>query len=814
MGWSGVVIAQHIGFDITPRQHQYSNVRVNMIDGFSATARPRPTPPHTSRTTLERVVTDDPGVQSEAVGESSTRSEMTNPLTSIETAGEVVPAPVVEPASDAECDRSSDCEDNLFCTGKERCVLGACVAQGNPCPTGTLCNEATDRCVPPECLLDSDCDDGEYCNGNEICLDRICVGGGYACPSGFLCDPVNATCFEALDPVIPISGTITLVDTLGARPPIGQVTLAFTSASSGVTVTVTSDVNGNYSHLIPPGWTGKVTADDTALDHCLFLEPVTRSYRALVTDPLPNQDFIAWCPPIGIPTPEFGISQTHRMYDFATTGAQYDRGSGLAPYPDEGNGPYTHYVDNTGGGCHDGNNNGFGSPTEPLCRFPQPIPAGSVVEIHGGPYDYNNTGGKIRMTAHGTAALPVFVRGVPDPELPTIESLIVIQGEYIVFENLVIRPRSVEMRLLDNDPAAIPHHAAIRGCAFDGTQIRKAHGGDGGIGINGGPATSTRVTDIVVYNNHIHDGGQSEYVGEDDIHGVTVGYPARDVWILDNHIHHNGGDSIQVAHNANFTTDHVYIGRNYLHDEGENAVDIKQADDVIVSQNIMHDFEEDFGSSPGEGFVVHNDPHRVWVLYNTIYNANIGLISTGCDPFFAIGNVVHDSSYRAIDFRGPGTVHVVGNTVSRSAAGIHGDNGVTVAHLVNNIITELTDPAGFHIEYVPGLAKASDMYHNLLYQEAEPVRIVWGTVEYAGIAAFQAGTGKGQGSLEVSPQFADAFNDDFHLQPGSLAIGSAIASEVYDTFSTLYGITIRVDFDGIPRPVGEGYDIGAFEHTP
>src|SRR5262249_30848580 len=51
------------------------------------------------------------------------------------------------------------------------------------------------------------------------------------------------------------------------------------------------------------------------------------------------------------------------------------------------------------------------------------------------------------------------------------------------------------------------------------------------------------------------------------------------------------------------------------------------------------------------------------------------------------------------------------------------------------------------------------------------------------------------------PRFVDAAGADFHLQPTSPAIDAGAA--VSD---------VRTDFDGVSRPQGAAYDIGAYEY--
>ena len=93
----------------------------------------------------------------------------------------------------------------------------------------------------------------------------------------------------------------------------------------------------------------------------------------------------AYVPPIGIPAPEFGINETvENVY-------------GSDNY-------YTHYIDNSDTNATDtGNPNG--SYELPRLTIPTNLSAGSVVEIHGGPYNSLNT----TFTMNGTIDEPVLI---------------------------------------------------------------------------------------------------------------------------------------------------------------------------------------------------------------------------------------------------------------------------------------------------------------------------------------------------------------------------------------------------------------------
>ena len=137
----------------------------------------------------------------------------------------------------------------------------------------------------------------------------------------------------------------------------------------------------------------------------------------------------SWQPPIGIPRPEFGIEETYRMYDEPS-----NRNPALTYTQNSEGGYYTHYVDNTDPDATD-TDNPYGTASIPRLTIPLNLPAGSVVEVHGGPYTYAS-GVVLGITGIGTVAQPIFVRGADIDNRPIFNSGVQVDGEYIILENI------------------------------------------------------------------------------------------------------------------------------------------------------------------------------------------------------------------------------------------------------------------------------------------------------------------------------------------------------------------------------------------
>ncbi len=530
---------------------------------------------------------------------------------------------------------------------------------------------------------------------------------------------------------------------------------------------------------------------------------------------LSSWSFAAWEPPIGIPSPEFGIEEVHIMY----VGKTYDYDGTLGPYSDAGNGPFSHYVDNTDSNATD-SNNPFGSVDKPRSSMPESenIKPGAVIEVHGGPYMI----GYFVFTAQGTKEQPVFFRGVSETQRPVFTGgSFYIASYYLIVENIALENQSVGVRPVYEDREA--HHVAIRNCF--------SYDNEGGGFSNVSYLETKEVHDIVYYNNHLYGGNfdtsaSGTDIPEDDAIGVHMGDRSRNVWVVDNHIHSYSGDGVGAGHAAKYTTKNYYIGRNLIHHCAENAIDLKEVENIVISQNVMHSFYGQSDGSDGTATVVHYgpdlSPKNVWFLFNEIYNCKDKALQVGGDQeydVYYIGNIVHDvhntentaCGYRTWNSR---KVFLVGNTFYNVDNGINSqvEGDSTQLVMYNNIIAGTSD-AGYHV-IMSGSShlQNSIVSYNLFHQPAGDVKIKWGSPVYT-VSEFQTATGKGEGCLEADPLFTDAANNIFSLQKGSLAINAGVEHAVYQLYQDTFGVDIRVDYIGTKRPQDSVWDIGAYEYT-
>ncbi|MBS3062172.1 MAG: LamG domain-containing protein [Candidatus Diapherotrites archaeon] len=420
-----------------------------------------------------------------------------------------------------------------------------------------------------------------------------------------------------------------------------------------------------------------------------------------------------WKPPIGIPLPSFGIFESHVMY------------AGQEGYSDAGNGPYTYLVDNSSSACTDSSNRG--SPQKPRCTIPSSLSAGDVVEIRGGPYSYDD---RWLFTLNGSKQKPVFFRGENSSKKPVIIGKQVrFDGKFGIVENVVFDNSNI---LFYGDGF---DHWSIRFNEFK--NYRPATGAGKVINLK------ENASDMVVYKNSIHDNGDVLSDVETDVHGFTVYSGSKNIWVVDNAFFNNAGDAVQFCHHCpEPVPHHVYIGRNVFHDDRENAIDIKESRDVVISENKMYGYVP-ASASDGSAIIVHYGPERVWMLFNEIFDSSNGIRIDGAKSAFAIGNVIHDihhyysNGYDPSEIWQPGNgiwvrdvpvFSAVGNTLFSVDAGIASPGNSSQKHFfTNNIVSNLTEPSHhLGVEYT-AVSSQSKAENNLFFQPGSSATVKWGS---------------------------------------------------------------------------------------
>ncbi len=483
-------------------------------------------------------------------------------------------------------------------------------------------------------------------------------------------------------------------------------------------------------------------------------------------------DADGWQAPIGIPEPSFGVRET-----VANT-------YGSDSY-------FTHWVDRNHSSATDSNNPN-GSPSKPRVTVPTNLPAGSVVELRGGPYDYSS-GGDLQMSANGTAQQPVFVRGPRNGPRPRITRSVNFGGKYMIVENIEFD--GANGMFTDGGD----HHIAVRNSEFIG-------GGGAGILIISWDGSTMH--DIVISNCVIHDWGDYQASFDQDFHGINVGHKVNNIWLLDNELYHNSGDGVQIngGQGGWSSTHHIYLGRNEAWENKQTGFWAKQSSHVIMSENIAHGNRPSDSSLHAAGMGGQYDPNPIWFLYNEIYDCDTGFAQMSGDGgggnSYYIGNVIHDLYDSNNDFNagtawsnaaftliGTNNRYIINNTAYNVPAGINGPATYGSYVIANNIIANINEPGGRHVmlEY-PGAVNNSSLTNCLFYQNGSAVDIQWAN-SYPQATSFS-------GTFSANPMFVSPGADNYSLQSGSPAVGAGSSSaenSVYNTFESTYGISIRPD---------------------
>ncbi len=469
-----------------------------------------------------------------------------------------------------------------------------------------------------------------------------------------------------------------------------------------------------------------------------------------------------------------------------------------------------------------------GTPDRPRKTLPPSgteFPPGSHIFIRGGvetPYALRSGVTWHRWVLKGGTDKPVHITGVVNgadkPRIKMGDSHLRLEMQYSVIEGIHFEGSIVQKNQLN---VVSGEHILMRHNIIDGM-----HKGTSGasLALNQGDVK-------ILYDMHIRNAGRTEpdLSDENDVHGLQISN-VENYWILDGVIHDNAGDAIQINGES---ARYLYIARNKLHSDNENALDFKRREDLFFVENDVWDYRAiSYASSGSDGtpVIINQDtngqtPTRSIIARNRIWDTNNGVRHQG-QYIWTIDNLfwhIHHNS----NSDNPSFAIMVGNnaesdyidriannTMHRVDGGIWiwagANSGLLDHQYTGNIFGGLNpdsrDPRHLRISsnHIAGVRTSHNLY-------MEPANILWGNTEHT-LESYRAATSNGAGSMEDrDPLFKDGTG--FDLRPGenSPVVGANKEPAAYAEIEEYYGVSPRLDIDGRPRPTDGNWSMGAHE---
>lgn len=406
-------------------------------------------------------------------------------------------------------------------------------------------------------------------------------------------------------------------------------------------------------------------------------------------------------------------------------------------------------------------------------------PSGTVT----GPATFKLSGniGSLSFTGNGSASSWIYVTSA-NPSSPATIGSLNISGSYIILDGLKFGPNWTNLK-------EGAHHIAVRNSEFFGNQS------GGGFGFGSWSYTGSASLSYVVFDhNNVHDIGNVNATNDQDAHCTSANGSVDHLWVTNNTFTKCSGDSIQVESQPGrrAKVHHIYFGKNTSSGHRQSGGWVKNATDVVFSQNVTHDIKASSGG-PGQCYGLQDNGDNLWFIFNEGYNCTLGVflgsnnVGGTSGKVYILGNYLHDlrtgtNEYDSggVSARNCGPLVIASNTFKGLAA-----NGVNTLCGSTTVSSNLfTGIAGKSL-YTTGSMTAS----NNLYQSG------------ATFSGTTAGSNAVTGDAKV--------DSSGRLQSGSPAIDKGVVNAAYSTFQSLYGISIAVDRDGNTR--SGTWDIGADE---
>jgi len=242
-----------------------------------------------------------------------------------------------------------------------------------------------------------------------------------------------------------------------------------------------------------------------------------------------------------------------------------------------------------------------------------------------------------------------------------------------------------------------------------------------------------------------------------------------------------GSTGVEVRGNTTYANSRVY-------ERATAGIRIYQSPGNIVDRNITHDNQD-------SGIECYPGANNTLVYDNVSYdNGDHGIDNLTATGEVIVGNTVYGNVTAGINVEG-------GSTGATIADNISVDNGIGSPRTHSDIRVEQGSTAGTTMDY------------DLVHLTTPDTLLIWSSVSYKSLSAFQAASGQEAHGIDADPRWSAPGAGDFHLTAGSPAIDSADSGVVGEPATDVEG-NPRVDDPGT-ADTGAGpstyYDRGAYE---
>lgn len=282
--------------------------------------------------------------------------------------------------------------------------------------------------------------------------------------------------------------------------------------------------------------------------------------------------------------------------------------------------------------------------------------AGDVVRVHAGTYPED-----LDLTTSGSSGSPITIRGAIDGDA-TVGGQVTIDGDWWVIEDLFVAGQA----------------------GTDTIRLRGDHNRLQRLDVSGGDRDGI---DGAGVDNQVRESRIHHFDSSSDAHCIVLNPGAQDWIIADNELFDCAGDGVQLyASGFERTIVNTRIEGNSIYFTGavqrtENAIDVKNADGLIIHNNLMWGFPDN------KIMVFQKGPIDIDVQCNVMHTGFTG-VEFRAEDGGTVENVVfsrnlmHDYSEYALKFDGTQNAQVFHNTfvdigndgLRIEAAGLDGGN--------------------------------------------------------------------------------------------------------------------------------------------